>query len=211
MLAGNANGNRIYAGSGGASLWGGNGGYDYLYGGAGVDTFIAGDGEGSADIWNCSDEDIVYLHNITPADVDSITLRNAGASNEYIRIQTVNETNIYIQYDTDTTSTTTVLYADGTTTQYDHASGGWSTLGSFDADSDLWGGNSIDDAFIDGDENIRADSFNDDVTALLNTDLNALSDKTSQAVDDDITNIKSVDALTALMLQFTAAKRHSSK
>ncbi|MBQ9478564.1 MAG: hypothetical protein IJU71_03335, partial [Selenomonadaceae bacterium] len=63
MLAGNANNNYIYAGSGGASMWGGTGGRDILYGGAGVDTFIAATSsvEGYTYMRNVGEEDVVRL------------------------------------------------------------------------------------------------------------------------------------------------------
>ena len=84
----------------------------------------------------------------------------AGTASEYIRMSTAN-TYFYIRYDTDTTSTT-VVYADGTRTQYDHSDGTWSTLQSSASLDELWGG---DDAV---DDLIRADVDDDPLASVLN-------------------------------------------
>ena len=126
LLAGNSRANRIYAGSGGASLWGGNGGYDVLYGGSGSDTFLAGTSNGATDIFNCGNEDVIFLYDISLSDIVNVTLRNEGASNEYVSID-AGSTNIYIQYSTDTTLTS-LRFADGTTRTWDHINGSWQDL-----------------------------------------------------------------------------------
>ncbi|MBQ9478562.1 MAG: hypothetical protein IJU71_03325 [Selenomonadaceae bacterium] len=162
MLAGDSNQNTIIAGSGGASLWGGHGSLDFLYGGDGVDTFIAGNGDGNTSIFNCGDDDVVYLYNIEPDDVSEISKRTSGDWDEFIRITTNDDTYIFIRYDTDTVSTTTVVYADGTRTQYDHVDEEWSTLQSSAALDDLWGGgDAVDDL-------IRADVDDDPLASVLN-------------------------------------------
>ncbi|MBQ9480096.1 MAG: hypothetical protein IJU71_11160, partial [Selenomonadaceae bacterium] len=147
-------------------LWGGNDTIaDYLYGGDGADTFIAGDGEGNAYIYDYSDDDVVCLHNVNAADIESITLNNAGTDSENLMLSTAN-TNFYIQYDTDTVSTTTVVYADGTRTQYDHSNGTWSTLQSSSALDELWGGgDAVDDL-------IRAEADDDPLASVLNVESN---------------------------------------
>ena len=131
MIAGNAQDNSIHAGSGGASIWGG-GGYDYLYGGAGADTFIAMNGGNSdvQNIWYCNDDDIVVLYDIMPYDLSSSTLSNwrYGDYLPYLYVTTYNGARIYITYDSDTTTKTTIQYANGDTRTWNHADGNWEDL-----------------------------------------------------------------------------------
>ena len=67
ILAGNNLDNTIRAGENNASLWGGNGGNDLLVGGAGKNMFFYTNGNGSDSISGANDGDVVYLSEVTLA------------------------------------------------------------------------------------------------------------------------------------------------
>jgi hypothetical protein len=77
-LAGNANDNIIYAGTGSTSLWGGNGGNDTLVGNSGVDNFYYALGDGNDVISNASSGDVINLLNMTLDDISVDTISSSA-------------------------------------------------------------------------------------------------------------------------------------
>ena len=175
MLAGNSLNNDIYAGSGGASLWGGVGGVDNLYGGAGDDTFIAGNDEGNVAIHDCSDNDLVFLHNITAEDIYLATVFS-GYGADTLAMITNDNTGIFIGCSTDTT-VTTIQYANGWGTQYNHVDGTWSDYYNEDWDDDDADADVDADADADGDSDWEEEEEEGDADADADADADGDSDE----------------------------------
>ena len=151
LIVGDENDNMIMAGSGGASIWGGTGGSDYLIGGAGADTFVAGLNEGTTDIIDCADNDLVILHNISSYDVlvgntVDMIVQNTD-SGTTISISTSDLTVCNVWYGDDVTETNFLL-SDGIRFKYDYEDQSWQTI---------------------------YESTNDELAALLSIDLNELT------------------------------------
>ena len=183
VLVGDANGNMIYAGSGGSSMWGGTGGVDILFGGAGADTFVVGQNEGTNNVYDYRDDDIVYLHNVTSDTQLTWSATVNDTLGTFLRVADADSTICTVWIVSDSVSTANFVFADGSGYQYDRSSDTWSTLQSSSALDELWGGSDVVDDLI------RAETDDDPLASVLNVDGNvALNDPNPLSTAIDLGN-----------------------
>lgn len=116
-LAGNAQSNKIIAGSGDTNLWGGWQGDDTLVGGSGNDVFWYTSNGGNDTIESISSNDSVTLFGIGLSDISGI---NTTSSDVYFTFNDGGSLNVYGGA---TAKNTFTLTADGVTLKYDSNSG----------------------------------------------------------------------------------------
>lgn len=119
IIGGNNSSNTITAGLGGSSLWGGSGAVsDVMIGGAGIDNFFAGKSDGSDIIINASENDLIFLYDVSLSDVTAFNVYNNFFS---IGFNTGNVLTVYDNGD----KTPTMQLADGNRYAYNRATGEW--------------------------------------------------------------------------------------
>ena len=118
-MAGNAQANQIFAGSGGDTLWGAANN-DILVGGLGSDNFLYGANEGADFITNADAYDTVNLYNMRLSDLVGV-----NASNGTITLSQDMNNAVTIQYNGSLSPA--IALGDGSRYRYNGSIGAWQT------------------------------------------------------------------------------------